>query len=438
MRERTAHRFLACAGLLALCGALLAPASHAATQAAAAAPNGQVVWALPADPNAIKASQKQADLFHQMHPAITVKILQIPNNQNYDIKVQTLIAGGAAPDLFGSGDVILPTLFQKGYARDLSPYITRDRYDLSDFFQQEFRAFRYKGDVYALTDNWDTQILYYNKDLFRKAGMAFPSASWTWQDFRAAAIKLTHGSGPSKQFGAVFTSWFAPVYDLIWSYGGDIFSADGKSTLLNQPAAENAIQWLADLYNKDKVSPTPAMLGSNGPDLRFMGGRVAMMIDGGRWWASEFVGPPGITKFDWAAAPIPKGPAGRANFFHIGCYLIARSAKNPDAAWEFLKFLLSKQGIAIAAADQQGIPSRLSLANDPSFAKDPTNVKHDLVQPWVDSLPTVHPAPMIVNFNQAQSLIDTALIPVWRGQRTAKAAMDALAPKLNAELRSQK
>ena len=90
------------------------------------------------------------------------------------------------------------------------------------------------------------------------------------------------------------------------------------------------------------------------------------------------------------------------------------------------------------AADQQGIPSRLSLANDPSFAKDPTNVKHDLVQPWVDSLPTVHPAPMIVNFNQAQSLIDTALIPVWRGQRTAKAAMDALAPKLNAELRSQK
>jgi multiple sugar transport system substrate-binding protein len=437
MVTRTAWRFLACGALMLSVSAALSPHTGA-SKAAAAPPSGEVVWALPADPNALKASQKQADLFHQMHPAITIKVLQIPNNTNYDFKVQTLIAGGAAPDLFGSGDVILPTLFQKGYARDLTPYINRDHYSLSDFFQEEFRAFKYKGDIYALTDNWDTQVMYYNKDLFRKDGVAFPNKNWTWNDFRNAAIKLTHGSGPSKQYGAVFTSWFAPVYDLIWSYGGDIFSADGKSTLLNQPAAEQAIQWLADLYNKDKVSPTPSMLGSTGPDLRFMSGRAAMMIDGGRWWASEFVGPPGITKFDWAAAPIPKGPKGRANFFHISCYLIARNAKNPDAAWEFLKFLLSKQGIAIVAADQQGIPSRVSLAHDPSFAKEPTNVKHDLVQPWFDSLPTVHAAPMIINFNQAQSLIDSALNPVWRGQKTAKAAMDSLAPKLNAELRSTK
>jgi multiple sugar transport system substrate-binding protein len=438
MVTRTAGRSLACGALILSASLALSPTTGVSRAAVATAPSGEVVWALPADPNAIKASQKQADLFHQMHPAITIKILQIPNNTNYDIKVQTLIAGGAPPDLFGSGDVILPTLFQKGYARDLTPYINRDHYSLSDFFQEEFRAFRYKGDIYALTDNWDTQVMYYNKDLFRKDGVAFPNKNWTWNDFRAAAIKLTHGSGSSKQYGAVFTSWFAPVYDLIWSYGGDIFSADGKSTLLNQPAAEQAIQWLADLYLKDKVSPTPSMLGSNGPDLRFMSGRAAMMIDGGRWWAAEFVGPPGITKFDWAAAPIPKGPKGRANFFHISCYIVARNAKNPDAAWEFLKFLLSKQGIAIVAADQQGIPSRVSLAHDPSFTKDPTNVKHDLVQPWFDSLPTVHAAPMIINFNQAQSLIDTALNPVWRGQTTAKAAMDSLAPKLNAELRSPK
>ena len=438
MIESKVWRPLAWGASLALCGAAALSPAHTPMRAAAAAPSGEVTWALPADPNAVKASRKQADLFHQMHPNITIKILQIPNNTNYDVKVQTLIGGGAAPDLFGSGDVILPTLFAKGYAKDLSPYIARDKYDLSDFFNQEFRAFRYKGDVYALTDNWDTQMMYYNKDLFRQAGLAFPTKDWTWNDFRGAALKLTKGSGPNKQYGAVFTSWFAPVYDLIWSYGGDVFSADGKTTLLNQPAAVGAIQWLADLYNKDKVSPTPAQLGSNAPELRFMSGKVGMFVDGGRWWASEFVGPPGITKFDWAAVPLPKGPKGRANFFHISCTLIAKNAKNPDAAWEFLKFLMSKQGIAIVAADQQGIPSRTSLAKDPAFLKDPTNVKHDLVQPWLDSLPTVHPAPMIVNFQQAQSLIDTALTPVWRGSKTAKQAMDDLAPRLNKELQAAK
>ena len=405
---------------------------------AATGASGTVTWAVPADPNAVKAQQKQADTFHKAHPAITVKIIQIPNNTNYDTKVQTLIAGGAPPDLFGSGDVILPTLFAKGYAKNLSPYIKREGYNMSDFFSEEFRAFNYHGSVYALTDNWDTQVMYYNRDLFRKAGLAFPTKDWTWADFRAAAIKLTHGSGSKKQYGAVFTSWFAPVYDLIWSNGGDIFSADGKTTLLNQPAAINSIQWLADLYNKDKVSPTPSLLGSLGADTLFMSGRVGMFVDGGRWWASEFVGPPGIKKFDWAAVAVPRGSKGRANFFHIACDLISSNSKNPDAAWELLKFLVSTQGISIVAAAQQGIPSRQSLAHDPGFVNDPTNKKHDLVQPWFDSLPTVHAAPMIINFQQAQSLIDSALDPVWRGRSTAKAAISALTPKLNAELAKAK
>lgn len=423
----------------AVCASFFTPIPAAAgpAHAGAAGPSGTVTWAVPADPGALKAQRQQADIFHKAHPALTIKIIPIPNNVNYDTKVQTLIAGGDPPDLFGSGDVILPTLFEKGYARDLRPYIKRDRYDLTDFFQEEFRAFKYKGGIYALTDNWDTQVMYYNRTLFRQAGMAFPTKDWTWVEFRAAAKKLTHGSGSKKVYGAVFTTFFAPVYDLIWANGGDIFSRDGKSTMLNSTAAIDSIQYIADLYNKDKSSAPPSVFNALGPDVLFQSGRVGMFVDGGRWWGAEFVGPPGITKFDWAAVPAPKGTHGRANFFHIGCTLIASNAKNPDGAWEFLKYLVSKDGIKIAAANQQGIPSRQSLAHDPSFVNDPANKKHDLVQPWFDSLPTIHPAPEIVNFQQAQSLIDSALLPVWRGQKTAKDAIAALTPKLNAELRSQ-
>jgi len=76
------------------------------------------------------------------------------------------------------------------------------------------------------------------------------------------------------------------------------------------------------------------------------------------------------------------------------------------------------------------------LAHVKTFLSDPTNEKFDLVQPWITSLPTVRLPTEIVNFKQAQSLIDSALDPVWRGRTTAKAGMDALAPKLNAELKS--
>jgi len=215
-----------------------------------------------------------------------------------------------------------------------------------------------------------------------------------------------------------------------------VFSRDGKSTLLNQPAAVQSIQWVSDLINKDKVAPTSSVLGSTGPDLLFMSGRVGMLVSAGRWYAAEFVAPGGISKFGWAAVPLPKGTHGRANFFHLAAWVIAGNAKNPDAAWEFLKFIVSQRGIAIAASYEQGIPSRNSLAHAATFLSDPINEKFDLVQPWITSLPTVRLPTEIVNFKQAQSLIDSALDPVWRGRKTAKAAMDALAPTLNTELKS--
>jgi len=144
----------------AVCAALVFPAMLVPARTHASGPSGTVSWAVPADPNELKAVRQQISLFHTTHPTITVKLIQIPNNLDYDTKVGTLIAGGAPPDIYASGDVILPTLFTKGYAKNLTPYITRDHYSTNDFFQEEFRYFESKGNVYALSDNWDTQVMY--------------------------------------------------------------------------------------------------------------------------------------------------------------------------------------------------------------------------------------------------------------------------------------
>jgi multiple sugar transport system substrate-binding protein len=292
----------------------------------------------------------------------------------------------------------------------------------------------YDGKLVGLTDNWDTQVMYYNKSLFDKAGVAYPTERWTWDDFLAAARKLTTGSGARKVYGAVFDPWFAPVYDMVWSYGGDIFSQDGRSCTLRSPQASQAVQWIADLYRQG-LSPTPAEMngGGGGQDAGqvFMAGRGAMIIGSGRWAAYDYRE---IRRFEWKIAPLPKGPAGRANFFHLSTFAIASNSKNQAAAWSFLKFMVSPEGIRMAAQNAQGIPSRTSLVNDPLFAQNPLNAKYDAYQPFLVFLPTVHKAPYVLNFPQLQDKIDAALDPVWAGKKPAAQATAAVCADLDKSL----
>jgi multiple sugar transport system substrate-binding protein len=278
--------------------------------------------------------------------------------------------------------------------------------------------------------------MYYNKSLFDKAGVEYPNENWTWDDFQAAAKKLTSGSGSKKVFGAVFDPWFAPLYDVIWSYGGDMFSEDGKSCKLSSPESTRAIQWVADLFAQG-LSPSPGQLDGLGQDSSqlFLSGRAAMSIGNGRWAAFEFGD---VKQFEWKIAPIPKGPAGRANFFHLAMFAIASNSKNQAAAWKFLKYLVSPEGIKQAASSLQGVPSRNSLADDPEFTQDELATKHDAYQPFLTSLPTVHRAPYVANFAQYQDKIDAALDPVWSGKKSAADVTPAVCKELDKTLAAAK
>jgi multiple sugar transport system substrate-binding protein len=397
---------------------------------------GTVVVALPSDnPADISLRTAQGKAFTKQNPDVNVKILTIPG-QNYDQKVLTMIAGGKPPDIFGSGDVQIPNIVQKRYAVDLTPFIKQEKYDIGDFQKEVVSGLTFDGKLVGLTDNWDTQVLYYNKTLFDKAGVDYPNENWTWDDFLATGKKLTSGSGSKKVYGAVFDPWFAPVYDVIWSFGGQVFSEDGKSCELDSPQSTQAIQWVADLFAQG-VSPNPSQLSGLGQDSAqlFLSGRAAMSVGNGRWAAFEYGD---VKQFEWKVAPIPKGPAGRANFFHLAMFAIASNSKNQAAAWKFLKYLVSPEGIKQAASSLQGVPARNSLADDPEFTQDELATEHDAYQPFLTSLPTVHRAPYVANFAQYQDKIDAALDPVWVGKKPAAAVTPGLCKDLDKSLAAAK
>jgi multiple sugar transport system substrate-binding protein len=407
-------RFGARAGRRLLAGATtavvavtLAGCSSGAAKTAKA--SGTVVMAEPGDnPGDIALRNQLAAAFMKAHPGIQVKVLVVPAT-NYDQKVQTMIAGGQPPDIFESGDVAIPNIAAKSFALDLMPYIQQDRYSLSDFYPQVIDGLTYNKKLIGLTDNWDTEVMYYNNTLFKKAGLAPPTAGWTWGDFVATARKLTSGSGTSKTYGAVFDNWFASYFDQIWAWGGDPYPDHGTQCGYGSKQAVSAFDSIVNLY-KSGVSPTPSQFSNQGAEQLFLSGRVGMYLGAGRWAAYDMRD---VKRFDWKIAPIPKGPAGRANFFHLSMFAIARTSHNPQAAWEFLKYMVSPQGIRQGLAADQGIPSRQSIANSAAFKNDPFNVTHDTVRPLLASLPTAHRAPYLPNFTQVQDAADAQLDAVW-------------------------
>lgn len=390
--------------------------------------SGKVVVAVPSDdPGAIESRKAQAAAFMKANPDIQVQVLTVPS-EGYDQKVLTMIAGGTPPDIFGSGDVQIPTIVSKHYALDLKPLIDKEGYDLADFYPQVVEGLTFNGQLVGLTDNWDTQVLYYNKSLFDAKQVPYPTEAWTWDDYVVAARKLTSGSGAAKTYGTVYDPWFVPIFDQIWSNGGEIFNADGTKCELSGPKAVEAMQWVADLLASG-VAPTRNQLeqGKEAGEL-FETGRAAMLVGAGRWAAFDFNE---VKKFDWAVAPLPKGSAGRANFFHLPMYAISANAKNKAGAWKFLKYMVSPEAVRVAAEHAQGIPSRRSVANDPKVAQNELAVEHDAYQPFLASLQTVRRAPYIANFPEIEDELEATLDTVILGKKRAADAAGPLCAKLD-------
>jgi multiple sugar transport system substrate-binding protein len=393
---------------------------------------GTITFAVPSDaPGDIKKRKAQAKAFMAANPKATVKIVTVPAT-GYDQKIMTRIAGGNAPDLFGSGDVQIPTLVNRNYALDLKPYMEADNFDTDAFYPEVIEALTYDGKIVGLTDLWDTQALYYNRGMFRAAGLEEPTADWTWDDYREAAKKLTKGEGRDKVYGSLWQKWWVPVSDAVQAAGGSVYGEDAKSCTLNQPEGVKALEFL-DSLRKDGSDPGATedrVLGRTGDEV-FMAGKAAMMVGDGRWGVGAFSE---AEDLDWAVAPLPKGPSGeRSNFFHMPMFAIASNSKNPDLAWKFLRYVTSAEALKQDIADAEGVPAIKELAESPAVAEAPQVVEHNALAPFVDSLPTAKRAPQITTFSRYQDKIDDQLLPLWKGRKSPQEAADAACKAVDAE-----
>jgi multiple sugar transport system substrate-binding protein len=431
---------VAMAGLmLAACGGgatpTPAPTAPSASGEPGATPTGgytgpevTITYAIWGDPAELKSQQAIVDSFHAANPKVTVDV-SVSDWDAYWDKVQTGIAGGAAPDVFAMDGPLFPDYQSRGVLLDLKPFIDRDAYDLTQLADQGVADFTTAdGGQYGLPRDLNTVVLYYNKAMFDAAGVAYPDDTWDWAKLVEVGKQLTKdvdADGTVDQWGFYTETtdmenfWLSAV----WQNGGDVMAPDGQTTVLDTPEAAGGIQFLQDLIWKDKVMAEPALFAETGD--AFEQGKAAMESNGS--WLVPTHEAAGI---DFGVAPLPQGPAGRFTSVNPTGAVVYEGTKAPDAAWEFVKYLASPP------AQEQLMLLKASIPVSKEVLAGPYATSFEGAQVFADSLAYAKLKPSFVGYNEFTTILQGELdVNVFNApNKTAAQALADIVPELNAML----
>lgn len=369
--------------------------------------------------------------FEKRHPNIKVEIEITPWARMFD-KLMISSAGGRPPDVTRISSEWFAPIAAKGLLEPLESYVKRDNYDLDDFYPEAIEAWgKYNGILYEIPTDIDIYAMYYNKTMFDKYKLPYPDWSWDWNKLVEVAKKLTKdldGDGKLDQWGCAPDMWWE---DYVHANGGTILSPDNKVCTLDQPAAYEGLQFMADLVHKYKVAPTPEDAQSLGMSKLFTSGKIGMIVSGS--WAAELIYKNEIKDFEYDVGPLPKGPKTRASFFGGAAYAILRRSKHKNEAWELVKWMTGKEYQTSAAIRSQIIPSRKSVAESAAYLKLKSPPKNRKV--FLDMIPYGKRIPNVACSPEMYSIITSELDKVRLGKISAREACKNVKPVVDELLR---
>lgn len=382
----------------------------------------EIVFLTRATPDQLQVWRKATQEFMRLNPDIVVRLENLPYAQYWD-KFQTMNAAGVAPDVIFMESTRFPKFVASGTLEDLRPYIERDRLDLSDFYPAAIRSYEWQGGIYGLPNDIAIGVVFYNKDLFDEAGVPYPRAGWTWDDYLRAAKMLTFDfdeDGRLDQYGTLIGDW----RHFVWQNGGDIVDNPLHPTCstMSSPEVIEALQWLVDLRYKHHVTTRPGELADMGGYEMFMTGKVAMVF-GGHWDVPTYSK---INSFRWDVAPLPKGKV-RANNALGSCLSIPSKSRHKQAAWRYIKFLTGPQGQRIMVGSDFSTPARKSVARSPEFLQPPP----DSESVFVNEIPFGHPVPFTPHYLEMEKITAEVMDLMWLGKRSVRATCAEIDRRIN-------
>jgi multiple sugar transport system substrate-binding protein len=312
-------------------------------------------------------AQQMLEEFHATHPNIRVYYNLDPEQHEFEQKSLADLEAGTAADVFQGCCSYLPIWAQKGFLLDLSSYVQADldRETIEDWDRVQYSAFFTRdGRQYALPKYHGALALYYNKDLFDQAYLDYPTESWTHDDYLAVMEHLSKSHNKGGQpgvWGSMTNISWERLQVHVNAWGGHFVDPNDRTkSQMAQPLALQALEWLRARMWDDKVMATELDVQNKGTQEAFIAGQLAMVEEGS--WALKNILV--NANFPIGLATFPVGPARKATLATKDGFGIYAGTKHPDAAWELLKFLISKEyGRAMAKA-QFLQPARESLVEE--------------------------------------------------------------------------
>ena len=269
--------------------------------------------------------QKMADAFHEANPNITVEIETIAYD-DYFIQMQTRVAGGTAPDCYELNIENFAAYANKGLLAEITGA------DTSALNETALNAFNVNGKQYGLPESFSNVVLIYNKDLFDKAGVGYPTADWTQDDLQAAAEAIR--ALGDDIFGIWQPITYNEIFKVVAQYGGSLLNEDKTEFTINTPENIKAVQTLVDRVIDSNVQPNTTQQGGMGDWDMFMSGKLGM-IPTGIWAFQTFTE---NCDFAWDIAVEP-GSTQKATHFFSNCVVMNPDTKHPEAVEAWLSWL---------------------------------------------------------------------------------------------------
>lgn len=343
--------------VLTACGGASTPAPAAPAEAPTAKPTEAPVVEKAPDPIALKMTvwdnsttpywQAIVDAYEAQNPDVKVELLDISSSE-YQDKVNIMLSGGDETDIITVKDIPgYSAMLTRNQIIPLENYIDADGLDLS-VYSGAAEELTFEGSIYALPFRSDIWILYYNKDLFDKAGVAYPTNDMTWEQFDSIAREMTSGSGADKVYGAHFHTWRSTV-EL-----GTV--QDGKNTVI-----ATDYSFMKPMYNMVVGMQNDGIIMDYG-ELKagsvhysgvFKNSQIAM-LPMGSWFIGSLIAAKNAGEFDfnWDVAkyPHPAGVEAGTTAGTLTSLAINANSNNKDAAWDFIKFYSGTEGAKVLAA----------------------------------------------------------------------------------------
>jgi len=354
--------FVALIVLVAGCGGGSSGSSGSSGTSAVEAPSKHVTltfWNGFTGPDR-PALEKLVKQFNSSQSKVTVKMTIEP----WDVFFQKLLPSFAAnkgPDMVAMDSIQLPQYIDKGLFEPVDDLYDNGAVPKDKLVSSAVEAGKWNGKYYGVPMNFTTLLLYWNKDMFKQAGLS--SAPKTWAEWQADAQKLTkdsNGDGKPEQYGLALadheTIAMWPI--LIWGNGGDVVTPDQK-VMLDDPKTVDAVDQWANLVRDKHISPI-GLAGADADKL-FQSKKAAMEVVG-PWMTSGFKD----AGIDFGLSMVPKGPAKQVT---LGTsVMFAVSSKGDDdtkkAAKQFIAFWEKK-------------PSQITWAEGSGFPPDRTDITAD-------------------------------------------------------------